>query len=234
MNGQGARAGSASAMLGCLQFSVAAGAAVGRRHRARPAPRRHDHGQGRGDRSLDAGRTQSKFDYLRSLGIALSAQDGSGLAEGMTLVTSAAVEDQVPDVVRARELGLAQLKRPELLAQMLNQAHHSIAVGGTSGKSTVTGMVGWILHACHRQPTVINGAVMKNFVTPAAPFASAVVGDPELFVGEVDEIAARLDVSVPEVVFRFARAIGILPLTGTSDPAHMAIDLSAARLGQRT
>ncbi len=40
-----------------------------------------------------------------------------------------------------------------------------IAVGGTSGKSTVTGMIGWILHAAGRDPTVMNGAVMKNFVS---------------------------------------------------------------------
>ena len=151
------------------------------------------------DRSLDAGRTANKFDYLRSLGIALSAQDGSGVGPGMTLVTSAAVEDSVPDVVRARELDLPHLRRPELLAQLLNEAHHSIAVGGTSGKSTVTGMIGWILHACHRQPTVMNGAVMKNFVTPSAPFASAVVGDPELFVSEVDESDGSIALYEPEV-----------------------------------
>ena len=151
------------------------------------------------DRSLDAGRTAAKFDYLRSLGIPLFAQDGSGLSEGMTLVTSAAVEDDVPDVVKARELDLPHLRRPELLAQLLNQAHHSIAIGGTSGKSTVTGMAGWILHACHRQPTVMNGAVMKNFVTPAAPFASAVVGDPELFVSEVDESDGSIALYKPEV-----------------------------------
>uniref|UniRef100_UPI00286ACA81 Mur ligase domain-containing protein n=1 Tax=Sphingomonas sp. TaxID=28214 RepID=UPI00286ACA81 len=115
------------------------------------------------DRSLDAGRLSAKFDYLRSLGIPLHAQDGSGLSEGMTLVTSAAVETTIPDVVRAVELGLDQVTRPQLLAELLNAAHKSVAVGGTSGKSTVTGMIGWILHACHRQPTVMNGAVMKNF-----------------------------------------------------------------------
>src|SRR4029453_8812371 len=75
------------------------------------------------DRSLDAGRTPHKFDYLRSLGIQLFPQDGSGLQPGMTLVTSAAVEDTVPDVVRARELGLAHLTRPQLLAQVLNAPH---------------------------------------------------------------------------------------------------------------
>lgn len=151
------------------------------------------------DRSLDAGRTGHKFDYLRSLGIQLFPQDGTGLQPGMTLVTSAAVEDTVPDMVRGRELGLPHLRRPELLAQLLNNAHHSVAVGGTSGKSTVTGMIGWILHACHRQPTVMNGAVMKNFVTPSAPFASALVGDPEMFVSEVDESDGSISLYKPEI-----------------------------------
>ena len=151
------------------------------------------------DRSLDAGRTPYKFDYLRSLGIQLFPQDGSGLQDGMTLVTSAAVEDNVPDVVRARELGLTHLTRPQFLAKLLNSAQRSVAVGGTSGKSTVTGMIGWILHACHRQPTVMNGAVMKNFVTPSAPFASALVGDPELFVSEVDESDGSIALYKPEI-----------------------------------
>jgi UDP-N-acetylmuramate--alanine ligase len=151
------------------------------------------------DRSLDAGRTPRKFDYLRSLGIQLFPQDGSGLQQGMTLVTSAAVEETVPDVVKAKELGLPHLRRPEFLAKLLNSAQRSVAVGGTSGKSTVTGMIGWILHACHRQPTVMNGAVMKNFVTPSAPFASALVGDPELFVSEVDESDGSIALYRPEV-----------------------------------
>jgi len=151
------------------------------------------------DRSLDAGRTPHKFDYLRSLGIQLFPQDGSGLQKGMTLVTSAAVEATVPDVVRAKELGLPHLTRPEFLARLLNSAQRSVAVGGTSGKSTVTGMIGWILQACHRQPTVMNGAVMKNFVTRSAPFASALVGDPELFVSEVDESDGSIALYKPEI-----------------------------------
>ena len=151
------------------------------------------------DRSLDAGRVANKFAYLRSLGISLFPQDGSGLQDGMTLVTSAAVEETVPDVVRARELGLQHLTRPQFLAKLLNDAQRSVAVGGTSGKSTVTGMIGWILHHAHRQPTVMNGAVMKNFVTPSAPFASALVGDPELFVSEVDESDGSIALYKPEI-----------------------------------
>jgi UDP-N-acetylmuramate--alanine ligase len=151
------------------------------------------------DRALDAGRLAAKFDYLKSLGIGLFAQDGSGLSEGATLVTSAAVEDIIPDVVRAKEMGLVHVTRPQLLAQLMNAARSSIAVGGTSGKSTVTGMIGWILSACHRNPTVMNGAVMKNFASPKAPFASALVGDPELFVGEVDESDGSIALYRPTV-----------------------------------
>lgn len=151
------------------------------------------------DRSLDAGRTAPKFDYLRSMGIELFAQDGSGLAEGMTLVASAAIEDTVPDMVRATELGLDRVTRPELLSQQLNAAAKSIAIGGTSGKSTVTGMVAWMLVATGREPTVMNGGVMKNFASPSAPFASALSGDPDLFVAEVDESDGSIALYTPTV-----------------------------------
>ena len=139
------------------------------------------------DRALDAGRLGAKFAFLEAQGIALHPQDGSGLEPGMTLVTSAAVESTIPDVARAHALGLPHLTRPQLLAQLLNAADHSVAVGGTSGKSTVTGMIGWMLHETGARPTVMNGAVMKNFVSADTPFASALIGDSGLFVSEVDE-----------------------------------------------
>ena len=140
------------------------------------------------DRSLDQGRTSQKFDYLKSLGIALHPQDGSGLASGeQILVTSTAVEETVPDVVSARRVGAEQMTRAELLAQLFNAAEVSIAIGGTSGKSTTTGMAGWVLHQAGVKPTIVNGAVMNNFITPETPFASAVSGNADLFVSEVDE-----------------------------------------------
>ncbi|MFN3943666.1 MAG: UDP-N-acetylmuramate--L-alanine ligase [Allosphingosinicella sp.] len=140
------------------------------------------------DRSLDQGRLAPKFEALAAQGAALFPQDGSGLAgPPQILVASAAVEDHVPDMVRARELGMDRLSRAELLAEMFNAAPTGIAVGGTSGKSTVTGMIGWILHYAGRDPTVMNGAVMKNFAGPGRPFASALVGSGDVFVSEVDE-----------------------------------------------
>jgi len=147
-----------------------------------------DHVVAGSDRSRDQGRTPEKFDWLESAGFALHPQDGSGITSSeQILIASAAVEDTVPEVKRANELGCERMSRAELLSTLFNQAGYSVAVGGTSGKSTVTGMIAWILSEAKHNPTVMNGAVMKNFVTPQNPFASARIGQPDLFVSEVDE-----------------------------------------------
>ena len=152
------------------------------------------------DRSRDQGRSPEKFAWLEAQGIVLHPQDGSGLVSPrQTLVASAAVEDQVPEVVRARELGCPRLSRAELLAALFNAAELGIAVGGTSGKSTVTGMLGWILAATGADPTIMNGAVMKNFAAPDAPFASARVGGGTAFVSEVDESDGSIALYRPAV-----------------------------------
>jgi UDP-N-acetylmuramate--alanine ligase len=152
------------------------------------------------DRALDQGRLGAKFEWLQSLGIDLFAQDGSGLISGdQILIASAAIEDRVPDVAKANALGCARMTRAELLADLFNNAPRSVAVGGTSGKSTVTGMIGWILTDAGLDPTIMNGAVMKNFVADDAPFASARVGQGNVFVSEVDESDGSIALFTPEV-----------------------------------
>ena len=152
------------------------------------------------DRSLDAGRLGEKFEYLKRLGIGLYRQDGSGMTSAdQLLVTSAAIEETVPDVQAARRLGAEHITRPQLLARLFNAAETGIAVGGTSGKSTVTGMAGWILHAAGLDPTVMNGAVMKNFVTDETPFASALAGRGGTFVSEVDESDGSIALYRPRI-----------------------------------
>ncbi len=140
------------------------------------------------DRALDQGRNPERFDFLRAHGIALHPQDGSGVRRaGQTLVTSAAVEETIPDVQAARRVGATVTTRARLLADLFNDAALSIGVAGTSGKSTTTGMIGWILHRAGKDPTIMNGADMRNFVNADSPFASARVGAGGIFVSEVDE-----------------------------------------------
>ena len=105
----------------------------------------------------------------------------------------------MPDVAAARDIGARRMSRAELLAGLFNAAPQRIGVAGTSGKSTVTGMIAWILHRAGREPTAMNGAVMKNFAGPDDPFASALAGTGGIFVSEVDESdgsIARFDPSI--------------------------------------
>src|SRR5437764_9304229 len=140
------------------------------------------------DRALDQGRNAEKFDFLRARGVRLHPQDGSGISRAdQILVTSAAVEETVPDVQAARRIGAAITTRARLLAELFNDAALGVGVAGTSGKSTTVGMIGWILHRAGKSPTIVNGADMKNFVDADTAFASARVGNGEVFVSEVDE-----------------------------------------------
>lgn len=152
------------------------------------------------DRSRDQGRSPEKFAWLEAQGFTLFPQDGSGITSAdQILVASAAVEDSVPEVARAAQLGCRRMSRAELLADLFNSARFGIAVGGTSGKSTVTGMLGWILADNEYDPTIMNGAVMKNFRSADVPFASAVVGTGAPFVSEVDESDGSIALYRPKV-----------------------------------
>ncbi|HSM95913.1 MAG TPA: Mur ligase family protein [Rhizomicrobium sp.] len=152
------------------------------------------------DRALDQGRTPEKFEFLRKQGVRLFPQDGSGVSDPTAfVVASAAVEDTIPDIARAKAIGATLMLRAQLLAELFNASPQSIGVAGTSGKSTTTGMIGWILSALGRDPTVMNGAVMKNFATPDRAFASALVGKSDLFVSEVDESDGSIARYVPHI-----------------------------------
>jgi UDP-N-acetylmuramate--alanine ligase len=152
------------------------------------------------DRALDQGRNAERFDFLRARGVLLHPQDGSGIRRaGQILVTSTAVEETVPDVQAARRMGAAVTTRARLLAQLFNSAGLGVGVAGTSGKSTTVGMIGWILHRAGRSPTIMNGADMKNFIDVGSPFASARVGDGDIFVSEVDESDGSIAFFEPRV-----------------------------------
>ncbi len=155
------------------------------------------------DRSRDQGRTPEKFAWLADHGVALFPQDGSGvISPEQIVVASGAIEDSVPDIAAAKRVGATIVTRPELLSRLFNAAPTSVGVAGTSGKSTITGMIAWILHQAGRDPTVMNGAVMKNFADADHPYASALIGGPGVFVAEVDESdgsIARYDPTVAVV-----------------------------------
>lgn len=127
---------------------------------------------------------------LIAMGVKIYPQDGKGpelfmketglKATDFKVVKSTAVESCVPDVVTAEKLGIEQIMRSDLLAQMFN-AKKGIAIGGTAGKTTTTGLVAWVLNYCGLEPSCAVGGIISGLDT------NAFQGSGEHFVIEADE-----------------------------------------------
>ncbi len=113
------------------------------------------------DRSFDRGERPEARAMLAACGIRILPQDGSAVAgDCAAVVCSTAVEDTVPDVAAARAGGVPVLHRSELLAHLV-ASHRTVAVTGTSGKSTTTAMVFELLRGAGRDPSVITGGDLR-------------------------------------------------------------------------
>ncbi len=141
------------------------------------------------DRSYDQGKMPEKFKALQDLGITLFSQDGSGITAAVDrLVVSSAIEETIPDVKAALENDIPIIKRGELLAEFFNRADSRIAIAGTSGKSTTTGMIASVLVALGEDPSFVNGGEIIALRTSEDDrFSGVRYGRSDLFVAEMDE-----------------------------------------------
>jgi UDP-N-acetylmuramate--alanine ligase len=134
---------------------------------------------------------------LERCGCRVFPQDGTGItADTDALVISTAIEDDNPDVAAARKRGLPIFHRSDVLAAIA-ASHHTIAVCGTNGKSTVTAMVFEILRACGKDPSVITGANLLR-LNQEGLLGNAFRGDSGILVMEADESDGTLVKYRPE------------------------------------
>jgi UDP-N-acetylmuramate--alanine ligase len=153
------------------------------------------------DRAFDRGERKELRAQLERLGIRVLPQDGSGLgSDCAALVVSTAVEENVPDFAAARAARIPIVHRSELLAYFVAR-QRSIAITGTSGKSTVTAMVFAILKGAGRDPSVITGGDLPELQAQGLP-GNAFAGRSDLLVVEADESDGTL--------IRYAPAIGVI------------------------
>lgn len=125
-------------------------------------------------------------------------QDASGINENTELIIiSTAVEDSNIEIQKAKQLSIPIIKRSELLS-LISDTKKTIAVGGTSGKSTTTAMIFDILDVAGLQPSIISGAGLvrlqeRNFI------GNAFVGKGEWLVIEADESDGSIVNYHPEI-----------------------------------
>ena len=151
------------------------------------------------DRAFDLGNNDSMRRKLEALGARIFPQNGTGVtADTDVFVVSTAVEPQIPDVQQARALGLKIQKRAEILADILH-AYTGIAVAGTSGKTTITAMVGHILTVCGLSPVVINGGIFINTYDVAQEPSNFLMGQGNFCVVEADESDGSIELYHPAI-----------------------------------
>jgi UDP-N-acetylmuramate--alanine ligase len=140
------------------------------------------------DRLISKGYTDmALWDYLKKLNINLFPQDGSGIDEKTDLVIlSSAIEQDNPELLKAKELGIPTLHRSELLAKHVAE-HRTVAVSGTSGKSTTTAMIYDILAFAGLSPSVITGAAILSLQNEQGVFGNVYKGNSDILVIEADE-----------------------------------------------
>jgi UDP-N-acetylmuramate--alanine ligase len=150
------------------------------------------------DRYFLPGTFNETKDKLEAEGIQCYLQNGQGITNQTDLVVvSTAVEDTVYEVQKAKQLNIPIIKRSELLA-MIAASKRTIAVGGTSGKSTTSAMLFDILQYAGLQPSIISGAGLVSIIKEGK-IGNAKVGAGEWLVIEADESDGSIVQYHPEV-----------------------------------
>ena len=152
------------------------------------------------DRSFDQGLNGAGRALLEGLGVRIFPQDGSGVPGCSAVVVSTAVEAQVPDFARARLEGVPLVHRSELLAHFVAELR-TLAISGTSGKSTTVAMAFELLRGAGRDPSVITGGELIALQQEGL-WGNAWAGRSDLLVIEADESDGSL--------VRYAPAVGVV------------------------
>lgn len=150
------------------------------------------------DRYFKPGEPNDTRTKLEAEGIGCFEQDGSGINKNTDLVVvSAAVEETVTEVIKSRSLNIPIIKRSELLA-MIAKSKKTIAVGGTSGKSTTSAMLFDILQFAGLEPSIISGAGLVSIIREGK-IGNAKVGKGDWLVIEADESDGSIVQYFPEI-----------------------------------
>jgi UDP-N-acetylmuramate--alanine ligase len=111
-------------------------------------------------------------------------------AECELLIFSDAVHSTNPEREKAREMGIPELSYFEALGEVTKDTK-TIAIAGTHGKTTVTGMLAKILQHAEKEPTAIVGSIVRDFSPPTGG-SNFLAGRDDLFVVEACEYRDHL------------------------------------------
>lgn len=151
------------------------------------------------DRSFDMGNDSYIRETLQKNGIKIFPQDGSAITEDLDFIcASTAVEASIPDIKYAKEKNIPIKIRPQLLAEIFHSRKFGVAVGGTSGKTTTTAMIGFILDKAGKKPCMINGGLLIDYENMAT-LPNIIFQHGDICVVEADESNGSIDLYNPYI-----------------------------------
>lgn len=109
------------------------------------------------------------------------------------VVISSAIKFSNPEVARAREMKIPVIARAEMLGELLRMAKLGVAVAGTHGKTTTTGLIALIMEEAGLDPTVAVGGNIRNTGTNVR------LGRGDFMVAEADESDASFLLLIPTI-----------------------------------
>jgi UDP-N-acetylmuramate--alanine ligase len=134
-----------------------------------------------------------------------SPQDPHALPQ---VICSTAISTANAEYRAALNLGCPIFHRSDLLAALIAEYSHSIAVAGTHGKTTTSALLSHVLHALTLDPTVIIGGEMQSLG------GNARLGHSDYLVAEADESDGSL--------VKFHPQVGIITNIELDHPDHYA------------
>jgi len=103
------------------------------------------------------------LDTLRKAGITITiGHEASAVAGADELVYSSAIREDNPEREYAARHEIPQIRRAEMLGQIASAYSHTVAIAGTHGKTTTTGMCGQILVEAGMDPSILVGGILPN------------------------------------------------------------------------
>jgi UDP-N-acetylmuramate--alanine ligase len=126
-------------------------------------------------------RASETVEALRASGVPVTIGHAAANIDGAdTLIITGAIAEDNPEFLAARERGLPIIHRAKALA-WLTRNHRVVAVAGAHGKTTSTAMIVTAMLALEKDPSFVNGGVIRSLGVSAA------TGSGEVFVVEADE-----------------------------------------------
>lgn len=167
---------------------------------------------------------------LEDLGIKVFySQEAGNITPDIGLVVyTAAIHEDNPEFMKAKELGIPMLDRAECLGQIMSHYKNAVAVAGTHGKTTTTSMLSYVYLEANLDPTISVGGILsgihgnmrlgksENFIMEACEYANSFLHFTPATAVVLNVEAEHLDFfgTLENERLSFSRFIDLLPAKG--------------------